>query len=64
MKIWVAITDRNWFEFLRARTPEEVNFWQPSSGRRAAALEPCFDPPLAPAERAVAALEGWILGIR
>jgi hypothetical protein len=28
------------------------------------ALAGCFDPPLAPAERAVAALEGWILGVR
>ncbi|MCC7114320.1 MAG: HNH endonuclease [Burkholderiales bacterium] len=39
MKLWVGVTDRNWFEFLRARQPEEVNFWQPSAGRRAAALE-------------------------
>jgi hypothetical protein len=28
------------------------------------ALAGCFDPPLAPTERAVAALEGWILGVR
>jgi hypothetical protein len=28
------------------------------------ALAACFDPPLAPAERALAALEGWILGVR
>ena len=28
------------------------------------ALAACFDPPLAPAERAVAALEGWIFGVR
>jgi len=40
MKIWVGLTDRNWFEFLRARDPEEVNFWQPSAGRRAVSLEP------------------------
>jgi putative restriction endonuclease len=40
MKLWVAITDKNWFEFLRARNPDEVNFWQPSCGRRAAVLEP------------------------
>lgn len=40
MKIWVGVTDRNWFEFLRARRPEEVNFWQPSAKRRAAVLEP------------------------
>lgn len=40
MKIWVGVTDRNWFEFLRERGPEEVNFWQPSAKRRAAILEP------------------------
>lgn len=40
MKIWVGLTDRNWFEFLRARAPAEVNFWQPSAGRRAVVLEP------------------------
>lgn len=40
MKLWVAITDKNWFEFLRSRSPDEVNFWQPSAGRRAAVLEP------------------------
>lgn len=40
MKLWVAVTDKNWFEFLRARNPEEVNFWQPSAGRRAASLVP------------------------
>lgn len=40
MKIWVGLTDRDWFEFLRARAPAEVNFWQPSAGRRAVALEP------------------------
>ena len=40
MKIWVGVTDRNWFEFLRERRPDEVNFWQPSAKRRAAVLEP------------------------
>jgi putative restriction endonuclease len=39
MKLWVGITDKNWFEFLCARAPEEVNFWQPSAKRRAAVLE-------------------------
>lgn len=28
------------------------------------ALAACFDPPLTSAERAVAALEGWVLGVR
>jgi putative restriction endonuclease len=29
MKIWIGITDRNWFEQLKGQAPEEVNFWQP-----------------------------------
>jgi putative restriction endonuclease len=40
MKIWVGLTDKRWFDFLRARGPAEVNFWQPSAGRRAVILEP------------------------
>lgn len=40
MKLWVGVTDRNWFEFLRVHRPDEVNFWQPSAKRRAAVLQP------------------------
>lgn len=29
MKYYVGITDHKWFDFLRARKPEEVNFWRP-----------------------------------
>lgn len=39
MRLWVGVTDWNWFEFLRARQPDEVNFWQPSAKRRAVLLE-------------------------
>jgi putative restriction endonuclease len=41
MRYWLGITDYDWFRFLAAK-PElaEVNFWQPSAGRRPAALEP------------------------
>jgi putative restriction endonuclease len=41
MRYWIGITDYDWFRFLAAK-PElaEVNFWQPSAGRRPAALEP------------------------
>lgn len=39
MRFWVGITDQDWFEHLRARAPDEVNFWQPSAGRRAVRLE-------------------------
>lgn len=30
MRFWVGVTDKAWFDFLRARSPGEVNFWQPS----------------------------------
>jgi putative restriction endonuclease len=41
MRFWVGITDHDWFQFLTVR-PElpEVNFWQPSAGRRPVTLEP------------------------
>lgn len=31
MKYWVGVTDKNWFDFLSQRKPDEVNFWQPSA---------------------------------
>lgn len=31
MKIYVGITDKDWFEQLKAQRPEEVNFWKPGS---------------------------------
>ncbi len=33
MKIWIGVTDEGWFNYLRARSPDEVNFWQPSGSR-------------------------------
>jgi putative restriction endonuclease len=30
MKYWLGVTDNEWFRFLSARRPDEVNFWQPS----------------------------------
>lgn len=41
MKAFVAVTDNDWFDFLRQR-PEltEVNFWQPGGGRNFRALDP------------------------
>lgn len=30
MKFWIGVTDNKWFEFLSARSPDEVNFWRPS----------------------------------
>jgi putative restriction endonuclease len=41
MRYWIGITDYDWFRFLAAKPAlAEVNFWQPSAGRRPAALEP------------------------
>src|SRR5580765_2429161 len=40
MRFWVGVTDKAWFEDLRARAPDEVNFWQPTSRRLAGFLEP------------------------
>jgi putative restriction endonuclease len=40
MKIWVGVTDRNWFEHLSALVPDEVNFWQPSGSRTFRVLQP------------------------
>jgi len=40
VRFWVGVTDKDWFESLRARAPEEVNFWQPSARRLADFLEP------------------------
>lgn len=34
MKAYVAVTDNEWFRFLRDRSPlDEVNFWQPGGSR-------------------------------
>jgi putative restriction endonuclease len=40
MKIWVGVTDKDWFEFLSSLNPDEVNFWQPSGSRMFRALQP------------------------
>lgn len=40
MRAFVAVTDKDWFKFLRARPDlDEVNFWQPSGGRRFRAID-------------------------
>lgn len=33
ISLFVAITDRSWFDLLSAERPDEVNFWQPSGTR-------------------------------
>ncbi|MDD3730785.1 MAG: HNH endonuclease [candidate division Zixibacteria bacterium] len=32
MKLFIAITDNDWFKYLSALKPDEVNFWRPSGG--------------------------------
>lgn len=39
MKIFVGVTDPDWFEFLQEASPSEVNFWRPG-GQNFAALTP------------------------
>ncbi len=39
MKYYVALTDYEWFEFLRQRKPDEVNFWRPGGQQSFPALE-------------------------
>jgi hypothetical protein len=38
--MFLAITDRTWFDLLSAAQPDEVNFWQPSGGKSFRALAP------------------------
>jgi len=41
MKLWIGITDDDWFRFLSARPElDELNFWQPSGSRAFRALSP------------------------
>jgi len=40
MKIWVGVTDDDWFTRLSQLRPDEVNFWQPSGSRVFRALQP------------------------
>ncbi len=41
MKLYVAVTDNDWFRFLRSQPElDEVNFWQPGGGQSFRALSP------------------------
>lgn len=40
MRLWIAVTDKDWFDFLTRLSPDEVNFWQPSGGRTFRVLQP------------------------
>lgn len=40
MRFYVGATDNTWFDFLAARRPDEVNFWQPSDTRSFRTIAP------------------------
>lgn len=40
MKLWIGVTDKNWFDHLSAVSPDEVNFWQPSGSKTFRVLQP------------------------
>lgn len=41
MRAYVAVTDKDWFEYLRRESPlDEVNFWQPSADVPFQAIQP------------------------
>lgn len=40
MKLYIGITDRDWFRFLRAKESEEMNFWRPRSTSDFSAISP------------------------
>ncbi len=40
VRAYIGVTDWDWYRFLQARGVMEVNFWQPSGGRRFGAIPP------------------------
>ena len=40
MRLYVGITDGDWFKFLRARNADEMNFWRPHGGNNFGAINP------------------------
>jgi putative restriction endonuclease len=40
MKLYIGVTDHNWFQFLSQLQPDEINFWQPGGKQAFAALSP------------------------
>ena len=40
MKIYVGITDADWFRYLSERNAEEMNFWRPRATSQFKILEP------------------------
>jgi len=40
MKLYIGVTDNNWYKFLATHKPDEVNFWQPGGRQVFKVLEP------------------------
>lgn len=40
MRLWLGVTDNDWFRFLSRADVDEVNFWQPSRRAPFVGLEP------------------------
>lgn len=40
MKFYIGVTDNNWYNFLKDKNPENVNFWQPGGNTAFKALLP------------------------
>lgn len=40
MKIWVGLTDKQWFDYQASQMPDELNFWQPGGTSNFRALNP------------------------
>ena len=40
MKLYVGITDHDWFRFLRTKAAVEMNFWRPNSTNEFRAIVP------------------------
>lgn len=40
MKLYIGVTDNNWYDYLARHQPDEVNFWQPGGKQAFKVLEP------------------------
>lgn len=40
MKVYIGVTDNNWYNYLATHKPDEVNFWQPGGRQVFKVLEP------------------------
>jgi len=40
VKLWIGITNDDWFPHLSEAKPDEVNFWQPTGSRTFQVLQP------------------------